>query len=63
MVIFPDSSYIKKKGKYMDKIEGFDVEIEYGEKEMIDCLSDFLILLKENCEKSETEIEIASPLV
>lgn len=41
----------------MNDIMEYEVEIEYGEKELVDCLSNLLILMNENCENKDSEIE------
>ena len=44
----------------MDKVEGYEVEIEYGEKDVVMCLKQLLDALNENCDGVKTEIEIAT---
>ena len=41
----------------MDKKEGYEVEIEYSSKDLMECLKNMLEALIENCEKNETKIE------
>lgn len=37
----------------MNDIEEYEAIIEYGEKELMDCLSNLLSLITENCENKE----------
>lgn len=47
----------------MDEENNYTVEIVYGEKEVDECLCNFLTLIRENCEKKNSkEIEITEPM-
>lgn len=48
-----------EKGKFMDNVD-FEVEIEYGTEDLGECLRNLLNSLKENCDLTKTEVEIAN---